>query len=542
MTLPESGLLVIGRHDDADVRINDPRASRFHAQLEVGEHLMLRDLGSANGVRIRDQRLAAHAIVPLQLGDPITIGDTVLSVEWRKPGFEARRVWAHGYLETRLVEECARAQDRGAALGLVRLHADERAPAAKVERILRQVARPGDLLGVYAPHEYEALLVDADETTARSLADAMVAALAAQGIAARAAPACYPSDGSSPQELVSVACDRLADVTPAGPAAAVVESKPMRELYAVVRRAALSAKNVLIVGEAGSGKQLLAEGLHRLSQRGDQPFVSLDCGAFRERRLEAELFGQDHDDTGAGPPRVGALEAASGGTLFLEGVAQLPPSIQAKLLEALEHGQIVRQGGSKPRPIDVRCLVASGRPLAEEVAEGRFNEALGARLTGFALELPPLRERSEDIPGLARLFLGRFGGPAKSPPALAPEALALMRSYSWPGNVRELRNMLERAALLCDRDTITEENLPAARMRRSAWPIVPAHVTMPIMRTAASTGKTPLPIVDQQDRQALVDALRRCHGNPIRAAELLHMPPRRFRDLMIQLKISPKAE
>jgi two-component system, NtrC family, response regulator AtoC len=539
MPLPATGVLVIGRHDDADVRLSDPRASRFHAQLEVGEGFMLRDLGSANGVRIRDQRLPPHGTVPLQLGDPVTIGDTVLSVEWRKPGFEARRVWAHAYLETRLVEECARAQDRGAPLGLARLHADERAPAAKVERILRQVARGGDLLAVYAPHEYEALLVDADEATAQGLTDAMVAALAAQGIAARAALACYPGDGSSPQELISVACDRLAGISAPGPGAAVMDSKPMRELNAVARRAALSAKNVLIVGEAGSGKHLLAESIHRLSRRGDQPFVSLDGAAFAERRLEAELFG-DEGETGAGAARVGALEAASGGTLFLEGLAQMPPSIQVRLLAALEQGEIVRQGATKPRPIDVRCVAASSRPLAEEVAEGRVNQELARRLAGFTLDLPPLRERAEDVAGLARLFLGRFAGPGRSPPALSPEALALMRSYSWPGNVRELRNMIERAALLCERHTITEENLPAARMRRSAWPIVPALVTMPIQRAAAgaASGRS----LDQRDRQALIDALRRCHGNPIRAAELLHMPPRRFRELMTQLKVSPTGE
>ena len=387
---------------------------------------------------------------------------------------------------------------------------------------------------MYAPHEYEALLVDVDETSARSLAEAMVAALVAQGIAARSALACYPSDGSSPHELISVACDRLAAVSAPGPAAAVVESKAMRDLYAVARRAAVSAKNLLIVGEAGSGKQRLAEDIHRLSQRGDQPFVSLDCGAFPERRLEAELFGHE-GDAGAGQAKVGALEAASGGTLFLEGVARMPLPIQDRLLQALEREQVVPQGAARSRPIDVRCVAASGRHLAEDVAEGRFREQLCTRLTGFTLEVPPLRERTEDIASLARLFLSRFAGPAKSPPALTPEALALMRSYSWPGNVRELRNMIERAVLLSEGGAITEANLPSARMRRSAWPIMPGDVTRPIMPTPAAARADEL---DQPDRQAVIDALRRCRGNPTRAAELLQMPMRRFRELMLQLKIS----
>ena len=296
----------------------------------------------------------------------------------------------------------------------------------------------------------------------------------------------------------------------------------MRDLHAVVRRAAVSAKDVLIVGEAGSGKRLLAEAIHRLSQRGDQPFVSLDCEAFPDRRrLEAELFG--------------ALEAASGGTLFLEGVARMPPSIQDRFLQALERGQVERQGAAKPGPIDVRCVAASGRRLAEDVAEGRFRDGLCRRLAGFTLEVPPLRERTEDIASLARLFLGRFAGPAKSPPALTPEALALLRSYSWPGNVRELRNMIERAVLLCEGGTITEASLPSARMRRSAWPIMPSQVTSPILPTPAAAAADEL---NEGDRQAVIDALRRCRGNPTRAAELLQMPARRFRELMLQLKIS----
>jgi two-component system response regulator AtoC len=540
MSLPGSGVLTIGRDDAADVPLSDPRASRHHAQLEVGERFMLQDLGSANGTRIRGQRLSPHATVPLQLGDPVTIGNTVLALEWRKPGFEARRVWAHGYLETRLIEECARAQDRGAPLGLARLHADERAPAAKVERILRQVARAGDLLGVYAPHEYEALLVDADATTAWSLAEAMVAALAAQGITARAALARYPRDGSSPHELMSVACDRLAGVKPPGPEAAVVKSKLMRELYAEARRAAVSSSDVLIVGDAGSGKQLLAEGIHLQSPRGSQPFVALDCAAFPERRLEVELFGQDHDGREARPgkPKVGALEAASGGTLLLKGVAQLPLSIQDRLLETLARGQLERPGAARPLPIDVRCVAASWRRLEEDVAEGRFREALSTRLAGVTLELPPLCDRAEEIASLARLFLGRLAGPGRAPPALSREALALMRSYSWPGNVGELRNVVERAVLLCEGGTITEAHLPSARMRRRAWPMLPAQVTSLIKPTPAAA----IHELDQRHRQIVIDALRRCHGHPIRAAELLRVSPRRLRELMLELKISPAGD
>jgi two-component system response regulator AtoC len=537
MVLPEEGVLSIGRDDEADVRVGDLRASRNHARLHIGARYELEDLGSVNGTRVRDLRLEPGGRVPLELGDPVTIGDTVLTIEWRKPGFEARRVWAHGYFETRLIEECARAQSRGATLALLRLHADEAAPAAKVERILRAELPPGDLLAAYSPHEYEALLLDVDAAAARTLADAMVAALAAQKVGAQAALASYPMDGASPQRLMTVVCERARGETAPGStvAAVVVESRAMRELYALARRTATGSSNVLILGEAGSGRELLAEGIHRLSGRGDRPFFTLNCAAFDEARLDHALFGTERGvDPDAPDGHVGVLEAATGGTLFLDDIAEMRPEMQVKLQVTIESRQILRQGAAKARPLDVRFLAATNRDLGEDENEQRFRRELLAALDPVTLQIPPLRERAEEIASLVRLFLKRLAPPGRSPAALSPEALALLRAYSWPGNVRELRNVVERAAVLCGGGTITEAHLPADRMRRSAWPLVPSPVTAPITQAAAAA---PARDVKTLERKAMVDALRRCHGNVTRAAELMGMPRRAFTNLMLEHRL-----
>jgi DNA-binding NtrC family response regulator len=332
-----------------------------------------------------------------------------------------------------------------------------------------------------------------------------------------------------------LACERVRGDGRAAAPAAVVESRAMRELYARAKRAAGGSENVLIVGEAGSGKKLLAEGLHRLSRRGDQPLVTVSCGGRGEAALEAELFGAERGALADAPAgQVGALEAAAGGTLLLDDVGELPLALQEKLLVALANRQVLRVGGTRPRPLDVRCVAVTGRDLAEEVAEKRFRQDLLVRLAGATLDVPPLRDRNEDVATLARLFLKRFGSLGHSAPALAPEALALMRAYAWPGNVAELRNVVERAAVLCTDGTITEAHLPAQRMRRSAWPVVPSPETRPVHGPGAvAAARDP----HAREREAMTDALRRCHGNPTRAAELMDMPRARFVELMAEYGI-----
>jgi len=253
--------VLIGRDEDADIRIVDPRASRHHARIILNDAIAIEDLGSVNGTRMRDHRLEARKPVPFAPGDAIAIGGTILLLQAGEPEHDERRVWAHGHLETRLVEECARAQSRGSQFALARIHVQSGAQRALVEQILANALRDGDLIAMYAPSEYEALLLDCEEASSRALVDKIVALLAAQKIAASGGLAFYPRDGTSPQSLVGLASERArvqAGGVPAAPAV-IIESRAMRELYTLARRAAAGDSNILIAGETGAGKEVLAE-------------------------------------------------------------------------------------------------------------------------------------------------------------------------------------------------------------------------------------------------------------------------------------------
>jgi two-component system, NtrC family, response regulator AtoC len=288
--LPSAGQVLIGRDEDADVRIIDQRASRHHARLTIGDGIEIEDLSSANGTRLRDVPLEAGKRVALSRGDVVTIGSTMLVLCAGEPELEARRVWAHGYLETRLIEECARAANRGSELALARIHIQGKAPPELVEEVFAGILRDGDLLAAYAPAEYEVLLRESEAAGARALTDQIVAALAARSIASNAGLACYPADGASPQALLGHAVERVrgsgrgagAKPTPTPSRGVVIESRVMRELYALAERAAAGNSNVLILGETGVGKEILAETVHRASPRSGKPFVPLNCAALSE--------------------------------------------------------------------------------------------------------------------------------------------------------------------------------------------------------------------------------------------------------------------
>jgi two-component system, NtrC family, response regulator AtoC len=450
-------------------------------------------------------------------------------------------VWAYGYLERRLIEECASAQSRGSQFALVRIQAEGGQPAARVEQCVSSVLRGGDLLAAYGPGEYQALLVDSGETGARVVAAAIDAALEAERIVSRSAVTCYPADGASPQALLSRASEmiyagnghRASPGLGAAGSDVVLGAGPMRELYGLARRAAAGDTSVLILGETGVGKEVFAETVHRLSPRADGPFLPLNCAALSESLVESELFGFERGAfTGATHSKVGLLEAAAGGTLFLDEIGEMPLSIQAKLLRVIETKQVMRIGAVRPQSINVRFVAATHRDLEEEVAEKRFREDLYFRLNVITLQIPSLRERGEEIEPLARRFLDtltrRMGRPV---PALSSDALSLLRAYAWPGNIRELRNVIERALVLCVGDVITPEQLPAEKMRRNPWPR-PEEEVGPRFELVATPGEGAATAsnrnLKQIERQAILDALARCHGNQTRAAELLGMPRRTF--------------
>ncbi|MBX7081702.1 MAG: sigma 54-interacting transcriptional regulator [Nannocystaceae bacterium] len=287
----------------------------------------------------------------------------------------------------------------------------------------------------------------------------------------------------------------------------VIEDRTMAGIYQLAERVAKSTINVLLLGETGVGKDVLSRRIHAMSPRADKPFLPLNCGSLSEQLLESELFGHERGSfTGAVEAKQGLLEAADGGTVFLDEVGELPMSVQVKLLRVLEERQVRRVGGIRSRPFDIRFIAATNRDLGEAVHSGGFRADLFYRLNGISLTIPPLRQRVGEIEELSRKFVDDASARAERRPAptIAAEALAWLKGYAWPGNIRELQNTMERAVLLCTGSEITLEHLPP-----STGAFTPGKPGDPRGADA------------DPERQRILDALEKCAGNQTRAARLL---------------------
>ena len=311
------------------------------------------------------------------------------------------------------------------------------------------------------------------------------------------------------------------------------DSAPMVQLISMVEKVAGSDATVLIVGESGTGKELLARTLHRLSSRVDRPFVAFDCSALAPSLLEAELFGHEKGAfTGAVKARRGLFREAHGGTIFLDEIGDIAPAVQNKLLRVLQEREIKPVGGDQVVKVDVRVVAATNKDLKAMVVRGEFREDLYWRLAVVPIQVPPLRERREDIPMLAAYILARRAGAAKTsagdagryPTRISANAMARLCAYHWPGNIRELENVLSRAAILCDGETIRSEDLDLAGLSVSAGP-APAPAAGAPFGAAVKPGRSLKLMVDDAvravERQAILDALERAGGSPTKAAALL---------------------
>ncbi len=568
-TLPSAGEVVLGRGEQADIRIDDASISRKHAKLHIGNVLAIEDLGSANGTVVRSTALQPGQKVEIQPGVAVEIGGTVVIVQApagartpraRNHSVRPRRLMTHGYFEVRLEEACAQADASRGKFGVLRVHldrpeADERAPELLVEAL-----RPIDLVASYGPSEYEVMVADATPQVALEAMDRIRRVFAAESITVRLGVACYPVDGRTPETLMERAHAGArggdAGLESTRGRRLVVQDRVMVRLHRLIERIAQGNISVLLLGETGVGKEVLAEAVHKASPRADKPFVKLNCAALTESLFESELFGHEKGSfTGALKTKPGLLETADGGTLFLDEVGEIPMSIQAKLLRVIEERKVLRVGALAPHEVDVRFVSATNRNLEEEVARGRFRQDLFYRLNGIALVVPPLRERVSEVEDLAVSFAAAAAKSlgARSVPTISAEAMALFKSYSWPGNIRELRNVIERAVLLAGEDDIVPEHLPVEKMGGT---VVGSRVFGAVQ---AGSGDWPSGggVEDEDDehgdwggedtlesssplrprtkdevssweaeRQRIIEALDRCAGNQSQAAKLLGMSRR----------------
>jgi len=459
--IPRAGQVVIGRGEEAHVRVDHVTVSRKHATLLIGDELSIVDHGSFNGTSIGGRKIAPNIPVPLGIATIAELGETMVVV---------------------------------------------------------QVEGPDTVVG-------------------------------SRGLHATAAP--------PPRPEVSLA---------------------MQHLYRLIDNVAQSNITVIVRGETGAGKEVVAEEIHKRSPRAAKPLVKLNCAALPEHLLESELFGYERGAfTGATTAKPGLIEAADGGTLFLDEVGELPLATQAKLLRVVESREVLRLGSVKPKSVDVRFIAATHRDLEEMVARNGFRQDLYYRLNGVSLSIPPLRERVDEIPRLANEFTQRFCRESKRPTLpISDAALAVLKAYQWPGNVRELRNVIERAVVFCKTVAIAPEHLglPLDRTSRpppgfppsfgqppphphdpalaqTAFPSQPPFAAQPPFPSspppaghlpsqppfyaATPTGPPPPPgagtmafgsaslpaEVDALERERILAVLAQCGGNQTQAAEML---------------------
>jgi DNA-binding NtrC family response regulator len=294
-----------------------------------------------------------------------------------------------------------------------------------------------------------------------------------------------------------------------GDAATVIlgESRAMRSLLEMIARVAPANSPILLSGETGTGKGLIARAIHQASHRAAHPFLVINCSAFQDQLLESELFGHERGAfTGAVAAKTGLFEVADGGTVFLDEVSEMSPAMQAKLLQVLDTGELRRVGGTRLRRVDTRIFAATNKDLQAEVRAGHFREDLFFRLNVVSLVVPPLRDRREDIPQLVEHFLRQFRLPGQQPKSFSPEALQFLVGYAWPGNVRELANTIERLVLLVSGTTIEPQDLP---------PNIRPHADLPVR-----DAEVPLPLAEVE-RLSIIRALKYTHGKKAPAARLL---------------------
>jgi transcriptional regulator with GAF, ATPase, and Fis domain len=564
--LHEGAELVVGREPPADIAISDGSLSRRHARFTLhGDTLTVEDLGSTNGTRVGRRRVTREVLKP---GDEVTLGAVTIAVHVL-PGADSPFLDLDGddAFRTALDAELARCRFFGRSLALVTVRAlDAReGHVRKWSPRVRGLLRPVDRIGLYSAHALQILLPEMALDAARALAEAVVrradgeprlgaglaffpgAAASADALLEQSRRAALAANADAPVKIAATEGAREIAAGPEGEDEALIAKSPsFRAVVELAQRTARSAVPVLLLGETGAGKEVLARLIHEAGPRREKPMICVNCGAIPSQLVESTLFGHERGAfTGAVQQHRGVFEAADGGTVLLDEIGELPAAAQAALLRVLESKRLSRVGATKEIEVEARVIAATHRDIEAMASSGAFRADLYYRLSVMVLEVPPLRRRREDIPLLAARFLRQAAiANGCQVRAIAPEATSLLSRYPWPGNVRELRNVIERAVVIAEGDTITEGLLPE-RLRAAAGIPAPAAAAPEALRQAEAPAPAPprsaepapaaeadswkgglRELLDRHERSLLIKALREAGGNQAEAAQRLDVPLR----------------
>lgn len=555
--LAGDGVRVVGRAQDADIRIEGEAIEDKHALLEI--HNATVAVTSLAGETLVNEEPVGEKH-PLGTGDVLRFGAVTI-------GFHgAQRVRRRTHLTTdqmrqRLVEETERflRYRRPFAVMVVRA---KPASATQEQELLQAVSKAVRVVDVVAWDGRQELWILFPETseTAMIPAQRVLAGVVKVVPSASAGLSRCPLDGIDPEGLMSsarlaarqAASSEVISVTDADHALQVgdqriIAADPlMRSLFELVRRIAASEIPVLIMGETGAGKEIIAQAVHAWSRRSGSRMVSINCAAMSETLLESELFGHEKGAfTGASATKAGLFEEASGGTVFLDEIGECSPRTQAELLRVLETKRFSRVGSLRERTTNVRIVAATNRPLEDEIRAGRFRQDLYFRLNTATVTVPPLRDRPLDLPVLARTFLQEGCSRERRPAmALSSDAIQRIALHDWPGNIRELRNLMDFLAATVQQDIVEAKDLPPTVAANAAPWMLPK--SQPPSQTPRPSTVTPRPQGSKRQFRKLQDeirelevlrireALEEAQGVRNRAAELIGMP---LRTLVTKIKV-----
>ncbi len=530
--LPADGEVTLGRQPTCEVHLDDERVSRAHARLTLsGGQATVTDLGSQNGTLLNDERIAGTR--QLASGDSLSIAGIVVVFHASARPAGAAELLESPTFRARAALEVERSTRFSRPLALAVVTFSGALP--RLDGALRRL----DLGSQLSAGQLAVLCPECDGDEAQARGELLVEAFDDQ---ARAGVAVFPADGTDLETLLASARSAAADAPRGhcglaskayrtlqfGEQAVLVADASMHRLYELVQRLAKSELPVLVQGETGSGKELVATALHYGSPRAKQRLLALNCAALAETLLESELFGYEKGAfTGATAAKPALFESVNGGTIFLDEVNEMSTALQAKLLRALETHRVTRLGATKEREVSFRVVAATHRDLLAEVKAGRFREDLYFRLAGATVWLPPLRDRLRELQLLARRFLSEACARAgRAAPRFAPETQQLLAQHPWPGNVRELRNLMEFVAATVT-DPIVEPWHLAGRVGPGAAPVATR-----VVEAAAAEPRVALrPIADEVrelERARMLQALEATGWNQTRAAAAISMPLRTF--------------